>query len=523
MISTSSIPAAQYLRVSTDRQDYSIPYQSQAIRNYAEKYGFRIVETYSDPSTSGVVFRKRIGLQKLIRDIVQGQARFRAVLVYDVSRWGRFQDTDESAHYEYLCKSAGVRVHYCAESFSNDDSLPSSILKSLKRFMAGEYSRELGSKVLEGQQRGASLGFRQGGQPGYGLRRLLLNSDGTAKQLLGVGERKYLVSERVTLVPGPRAEIRCIRNIYKMFIQQRMTYSQIARELIRRGIPYIEGSNWGLRAVKEILTHPKYSGINVFGRNTQRLYTPIVPKPKSEWIVKPDSFEKIVDPETYAKAQRVIQKTARRFPRNRTDQELLDALRKILAENGRITTELVNKNRNTPSVQTYRTRFRSLTDAYKLINYDGFWRQDWLETRKHIQALRTELMTKIVALMPDHVSIQNQVGSSRACLRMANGQLVSVLACRAMCLYKNTMYWMLKPPSSECHMVALVARLSPTCDRFIDIFVTPPIGTSTGFYIRQSDEWLYGCVQLRKLAYFIAAVQQIQRSIHLQIPTGTAA
>jgi hypothetical protein len=31
------------------------------------------------------------------------------------SRWGRFQDADESAHYEFLCKSAGIPVHYCAE------------------------------------------------------------------------------------------------------------------------------------------------------------------------------------------------------------------------------------------------------------------------------------------------------------------------------------------------------------------------------------------------------------------------
>jgi DNA invertase Pin-like site-specific DNA recombinase len=37
------------------------------------------------------------------------------VLVYDVSRWGRFQDIDESAHYEFVCKQAGIKVAYCAE------------------------------------------------------------------------------------------------------------------------------------------------------------------------------------------------------------------------------------------------------------------------------------------------------------------------------------------------------------------------------------------------------------------------
>ena len=49
-----------------------------------------------------------------------------AILVYYVSRWGSFQDTDESAHYEFACKSAGVPVHYCAETTAAPSTLPSS-------------------------------------------------------------------------------------------------------------------------------------------------------------------------------------------------------------------------------------------------------------------------------------------------------------------------------------------------------------------------------------------------------------
>ena len=86
-----------------------------------------------------------------------------------MSRWGRFQDTDEAAHYEFLCKSAGIPVHYWAETFSNDGSLSSAIMKALKRVTAGEYSRELGTKVFAGQKRLAELGFKQGG-PARGAR-----------------------------------------------------------------------------------------------------------------------------------------------------------------------------------------------------------------------------------------------------------------------------------------------------------------------------------------------------------------
>ena len=85
-------------------------------------------------------FRTRAGLLELMRDVSTGQPDFEHVLVYDVSRWGRFQDIDESAHYEFLCRNSGVKVAYCAEQFANDDSMLSSIMKNLKRVMVAEYA-----------------------------------------------------------------------------------------------------------------------------------------------------------------------------------------------------------------------------------------------------------------------------------------------------------------------------------------------------------------------------------------------
>ena len=120
------IPAAQYLRMSTEHQQYSLQNQSTATQKYAEARGFQIVRTYSDAAKSGLVLRHRPGLQQLLRDVVETPP-YRVILVYDVSRWGRFQDTDEAAHYEFLCKSAGVPVHYCAETFANDGTLSSPV------------------------------------------------------------------------------------------------------------------------------------------------------------------------------------------------------------------------------------------------------------------------------------------------------------------------------------------------------------------------------------------------------------
>ncbi|HWL75560.1 MAG TPA: recombinase family protein, partial [Burkholderiaceae bacterium] len=154
--------AAQYVRMSTEHQKYSIDNQAAAIAQYASAIGLTIVKTYEDAARSGLRFEGRKGLQRLIADVKSGQAGFDAILVYDVSRWGRFQDVDESAYYEFICKSAGMKIHYCAEQFENDGSLTSSVLKSIKRAMAGEYSRELSVKVFASQCRISSLGFKVG-------------------------------------------------------------------------------------------------------------------------------------------------------------------------------------------------------------------------------------------------------------------------------------------------------------------------------------------------------------------------
>ena len=124
---SSPVPAAQYLRMSTEYQQYSLENQAQAIEQYAHSHGFSVVQTYLDPAKSGVLFRQRKGLQRLIQDVVQGVAPYKTILVYDVSRWGRFQDADEAAYYEFLCKHAGIPVKYCAEQFENDETLDSGV------------------------------------------------------------------------------------------------------------------------------------------------------------------------------------------------------------------------------------------------------------------------------------------------------------------------------------------------------------------------------------------------------------
>ena len=143
--------AAQYVRMCTEHQQYSTDNQADKILEDAQRRNMEIVRTYADEGKSGLSLGGRASLQKLLADVETGVADFTLVLVYDVSRWGRFQDADEAAHHEYKLKRKGILVAYVAEQFENDGSPVSTIVKGVKRALAREYSRELSAKVFAGQ------------------------------------------------------------------------------------------------------------------------------------------------------------------------------------------------------------------------------------------------------------------------------------------------------------------------------------------------------------------------------------
>ena len=139
--------AAQYVRTATEQQQYSTSNQTDKIRDYASKRGIVIIKTYSDVGKSGLSIFGRTGLQKLLNDVDSGQADFNLILVYDISRWGRFLDPDEGAYYEDICKRADIEVTYCAEQCGDDSASVSTIVRAIKRSMADEYKRELSVRI----------------------------------------------------------------------------------------------------------------------------------------------------------------------------------------------------------------------------------------------------------------------------------------------------------------------------------------------------------------------------------------
>lgn len=298
----SLTPAAQYLRMSTDNQTYSLQNQGLVIADYAQRHGFRIVKTYVDGGRSGLTLSRREGLRRLLSDVVAEERCFDAILVYDVSRWGRFQDVDESAHYEFLCKAAGAALHYCAEPFKNDGSLASTLMKTLKRSLAAEFSRELGVQVCLGKRARVAAGFFVGGRTPYGFKRKIVCGSPRRERVLEEGQHKYVRSERLILVHGQRDEVECVRKIFRYLINDRMPAREIARQLNSEGTLF-RGQRWTMSRVKYILSNPEYAGCSVWGRTSQRLGLQREKVAEKDWILKPNAFEPIVTPADFQLAE----------------------------------------------------------------------------------------------------------------------------------------------------------------------------------------------------------------------------
>lgn len=456
--------------MSTEHQKYSTSNQSDAIARYAEARGLTICRTYADDGKSGLRLDGREALQRLIEDVRSGNTDFGTILVYDISRWGRFQDADESAHYEFLCKEAGIRVQYCAEQFDNDGSLSATIIKSMKRAMAGEYSRELSAKVFAGQCRLISLGFRQGGPAGFGLRRQLIDENRSPKTLLRAGERKSLQTDRVILVPGPPSEIATVRRIYEMFTTLYRTEAEIAATLNAEGVVSELGRPWTRGIVHQILTNEKYVGNNVYNRVSFKLKQKRVANTPDTWVRAKDVFEALVEPRTFDTARQIIEDRSRRL----TDDEMLSRLGRALDQKQVLSGLIIDEMEDMPSSAAYRHRFGSLVRAYRLVGFIPSRDYAYIETNR---ALRTVFSDVIEATIADieHVGGSVRCDPETDLLTINEEFSVSIVITRCQHTPGGSNRWKVRFDSGLSPDITLAVRMLPGNKEILDYYLLPRI------------------------------------------------
>ena len=434
--------AAQYIRMSTDQQVYSPQNQKAAIQEYAAAHGFEIVRTYEDDAKSGLVFKHRAALRRLLQDVLSGEAEFEAVLVYDVSRWGRFQDADEAACYEFLCRASGVSVRYCAELFSGEiTSLRSSVMKSVKRAMASEFSRQLSVRVFSAKSRAVQRGFWVGGQAPFGLRRALVSPDRDGYHILELGQWKSRSCDHEILVPGPASEVEVVRKIFSM-ASRGINPVDIARKLNQRGITN-RGKSWQRATVGKMLEYRAYVGTNVWNRLSQRLRSSIVKLPSGDWIQQPKSFVPIVRERIFDSVQKVLE--SRRRDRFWSKDQVIAKLKSLFGRKGQLTEKLIVTTPGMPDTRAIRRYFGSLSAAYKAIGYvpNASVRSRTASLRQSLQ-LRSQLTSRILSAFPEGTA-ELVANAKRPLIRINQRLILSVFVCCSSRSVSGHIRWSITP------------------------------------------------------------------------------
>ena len=231
------------------------------------------------------------------------------------------------------------------------------------------------------------------------------------------------MNDRVILVPGPEEAVKSVHEIYRMFLQDRLGYSQITRELNRKGIAYRGQKPWNVSAVRTILTHEKYNGWLTYAKTSRTLYTKEVKVPESRWLHASHPSSKIISEETFS----AVRQRLAAFTINKSKDQLLDELRTIRTANGRLNSTIIRRTVGATSPASFRYRFGSLMRAYELIGYDVPVAR-LVATRKRIQAMRSELIHQLQRMFPGDITVCGHGGRTRNWLRLKNGMKISVYA-----------------------------------------------------------------------------------------------
>ncbi|MNK43145.1 hypothetical protein D3C87_618430 [compost metagenome] len=356
--------AAMYLRVSTGRQPASLALQRRELERYAGSQGFDLVAVYEDVGKSGMTLEKRSGLSRLLFDVVTGKANFAQVLVLDISRWGRFQDLDEAAHYEFVCRTHGVSVTYCRDLVAAGP--PGQLAKQVKRVMAADYVRQISDRTRRGKRRAAEAGRAPGAWPRYLVDRQIVESDGAFGPVLRCGDFRSHPLQSLRLVPATGERSLVVERIFRMFVEGGKSMADIAATLSDQRVFWTDGSPWTRRRIARILRDPLSKGLQHYGRSRTVLGVRGLERDKGRWG-EVRIFEGIVSEEIFEAAQARFRALDGRYAH--TNEELISGLRALLEREGRLSGALIDTCPGIPNARLYISRFGTLAEAGRLAGY----------------------------------------------------------------------------------------------------------------------------------------------------------
>jgi DNA invertase Pin-like site-specific DNA recombinase len=243
-----TVPAVFYGRMSSDRQEYSIPDQRSAVLAYAAKQGYAVIREYLDEGISGDATERRFEFQRMIRD-AREQRDFRAVLCWDQDRFGRF-DPIEAGFWIKPLRDAGVYLDTVAQGRIEWDTFGGRLLYSVRQEGKHQYLVDLSHNALRRMIANAQHGGWNGGPPPYGY--VSVEMPGRPP-----GAKKW----PKMLAPGAPRHVEVVRWLFRTYATRDVSLRWLGGELERRGVLTHRGRTfWSAATIRGILTRREYVG-----------------------------------------------------------------------------------------------------------------------------------------------------------------------------------------------------------------------------------------------------------------------
>lgn len=143
-----------------------------------------------------------------------------------------------------------------------------------------------------------------------------------------------------------------------------------------------------------LLQNENYIGNLVYSRTSIKLQGPRVVNPPETWVRKENAFAGIVDRDLFFKAQEFF--AVNRKKHKYKDADLLERMRALFLEHGRLSTSLIKRHKPLPVPHTFADHFGSLHAAYRLVGFEPPTPEEPYKVTRRLCQMNQELIGQII-------------------------------------------------------------------------------------------------------------------------------
>lgn len=279
---------AAYCRVSTDKEDQlnSLEAQKTFFAEYTTRTGDTLIRLYADEGISGTKIRNRKEFLRMMSDAEHGL--FDMVVVKDISRFAR--NTVDLLQNIRKLKSLGIETQFLTANMTSMGN--SEFVLTIFGALAQEESANTSKRVKFGKKMNAEKGRVPNIVYGYNKT---------------IGDYFNLEINKEEAV--------VIQQIYQWYTKEGYGAAKISNKLNERGLKTKRNCQWSQNAVCRILTNELYTGKIINGKQevSDFLTGRRTDKDETDWMVVERPDLRIIEPETYEKAQQILQSRSKAF------------------------------------------------------------------------------------------------------------------------------------------------------------------------------------------------------------------